>query len=385
LARRFRVFIVLASASILLTPAATGAAEEYVLSISAHNFGVVFISGNLTATATHDFPRVVFQHSYEYFWPVFEVGFPRMYLFNDTDADGRFDSNETLFVGYLDEYHTTWSLFEPVLGIDPALGQYAEFGMRSTVSLYQDPANMTALVNDWSNITFWFRVVENGEVFANSLGHFVVQGQVEMRVNVSIEVLNKTMCSGVVMQQVLKGGGTTEMFLLRELISPGEENLTMVSSRVDETVDGLNTTHQFRETSLPRQEACFSKDDWTTQAFYFWNSEVNLTDADDAHVWMPVNSTYFTTGTGLMLQSIYPCENDTTVMCTDMSIGLCNVVEEITARDWLKENMTGFAIAVAFIAGVIALSAVYVRRSRLKKVGHSPPQTENEPDEENPL
>jgi len=369
----------------LLAPAASGAAEEYVLSVSPHNYGVVFISGNLTATATYDWPRVVFQHSHEYFWPIFEVGFPRMYLFNDTDADGRFDANETLYTGYLDKYHTTWSIIEPVLDIDPVFGQYAEFGMRSTVSLYQDPTNMTALVNDWSNITFWFRVVENGEVFTNSLGDFVVQGRIEMRVNLSVEVLNKTMCSGIVMQQILKGGGTTEMFLLRELISPGEENLTMVSSRVDETADGLNTTHDFRETLQPRQEARFSKDDWTAQAYYFWNSQANLTDADDAQRWKPVNSTYFTTGTGLELQSIYPCGNDTAILCTDMSIGLYDIVQKISARDWLAKNLTALTIAAAFIAVVIALSAFCVRRSKLRRMEPSPPQTENEPDEENPV
>jgi hypothetical protein len=382
LARLSHLCIALASAVILLAPAASEAAEEYVLSISPHNYGVVFTSGNLTATATYSWPRVVFQHSYEYFWPVFEVGFPRIFLFNDTDADGRFDANETLCRGYLDEYHTTWSIVEPVIGVDPALGQYAEFGMRSTVSLYDDPDNMTAVVNDWSNITFWFRVVENGEVFGNSAGYFVVQGKIEMRLNVTIEILNETLCSGLAMEQVLKGGGTTEMFILRELNSTSQENLTMVSSRVDETVEGLNVTHDLRETLQPRQEARFARDDWVARAFYFWNSEVNLTEDDGLQCWKPVNSTYYTTGTGLVVQSFYPCGDNTTVLSTDMSLGLIDQVNETTASDWVKENMTVLAVVAVSVALLAVLSAVVIRRRRRVRAAEQQKPPEDEPEEE---
>lgn len=383
MARLSHLCIALASAVILLAPAASEAAEEYVLSISPYNYGVVFISGNLTATATYDWPRVVFQHSYEYFWPVFEVGFPRIFLFNDTDADGRYDANETLCKGYLDKYHTTWSIVEPVVAVDPALGQYAEFGMRSTISLYDDPGNMTAVVNDWGNITFWFRVVENGEVFGNSAGYFVVQGKIEMRLNVTIEILNKTLCSGLAMEQVLKGGGTTEMFILRELNSTGQENLTMVSSRVDETVEGLNVTHDLKETLQPRQEARFAKDDWVARAFYFWNSEVNLTEADGLQHCKPVNSTYYTTGTGLLLQSFYPCCDNTTVLTTDMSLGLFDQVNETTATDWIKENLAVLSVAAVSVALVVILSAVTIRRRRRARAVEQQKQPEDEPEEEN--
>lgn len=341
--------------------------QEYILEIWQDNYKVVFISGNLTAAATYAWPRVVFYHSTSLLSPHFEVGFPKFYLFNDTNQNGLFDRDETVYYGYFDEHHVLWNLTVPELGENPALGQFGRFGMRTTVGLYSSPLNHTPLIEEWARASFWFNVVENDEVFVNTLGEYTVQGKLEMRVNFTLEVVKPMNVTCLAMEQSLQGGGTTQMFLLRELVAKGQESMTMVSGRVDESPTGLNVTHELRETPRPRQEVRFAKEDWTTQAFYYFSSEYLTTYQDNTSMFQGARSTYHTTGTGLVLHSVYLCGNDTSSVSSGVSVGIDESGFAKKVTDWFKENLwrvLAISSAVVVIVTVTALWALKRWRAR---------------------
>jgi len=87
----------------------SGADDDYSLYISVDDTKVGIVSGNLTAAVTRDWPRIVYWHSEDPFTPTFEVSFPRMFMFNDTDADGVFARSEMLGVSFLDSNHVLWN------------------------------------------------------------------------------------------------------------------------------------------------------------------------------------------------------------------------------------------------------------------------------------
>src|SRR5512137_1518757 len=134
------------------------AKEEHFLDYSEDNFKVVFISGNLTAAVTHDWPRVVFEHTTDPFSPTFEVGLPRLFLYNDSNDDGYFSISEVTYVSYMDENHVNWNVSPVEFLNDSVSGEYAEFRMNTTLALYKGLDNNTIALADWANVTFWFKI-----------------------------------------------------------------------------------------------------------------------------------------------------------------------------------------------------------------------------------
>ncbi|MBU0623287.1 MAG: hypothetical protein KJ672_00410, partial [Candidatus Thermoplasmatota archaeon] len=59
--------------------------EQHFLDFTDYSFGVVFISGNLTATVTRGLPQVVFMHGTDPVAPSFTIRLPFLYLYNDTN------------------------------------------------------------------------------------------------------------------------------------------------------------------------------------------------------------------------------------------------------------------------------------------------------------
>jgi hypothetical protein len=343
--------------------------EQHFLEVTDYSFGVVFISGNLTATVTHDLPQVVFKHSTDPIAPSFTIRLPFLYLYNDTNNDGIFSRSEAVYTASLDShYNVVWNATTVEFATGPVSGEYAQLRMSATLSLYDQPADSVPAIDDWANITFWFQITENPVTYSNVYGSYNVAGRTEMRMNFTLDILKKLNFSGLAVEHLLKAGGSTSMFQLRETSNADGWAMTTVSSRVDEGQYGLNVTHRLNQTSLPAQEINFAQDDGTVQAFYRYNSEPLVRIAGDSQP-VVMNSSYYTTGTGMMLYVCYAFSNATTSLSHDSSLGIDERGFVGRVRDWLRENLPMIMVVSGSIVAVVsfALLASMLLQGRRKR------------------
>lgn len=357
MALRFCILATLLCAAALVIPvSAVVSGAEHFLDYREDTFKIVFISGNLTAAMTYDWPRVVFQHTTALLAPTFEVGVPLLYLFNDTNHDGVFTRSETVYVSYLDTHHNvSWNVSSVAFGNTTMTGEYAQFRMSSSIALFSDLENLTALVEDWANITFWFRINEKPVVYSNTYGSYTVMGKTELMMNFTLEIKKHVNVSGIAIEPSLKGGGSTYMFLIREDAGGGGTRVTSVSSRNDETERGLNFTHRLNQTSLGNQELEFSKADGVVQAYYHYSSEpVSLSQGEVRPI--PMNSSYYTTGSGLKLNIAYSIDNETDMITHNSSLGLDEQGFVSKVKNWFNENLPWIMIISGSIVAVVSIT-----------------------------
>lgn len=372
----------LCAVSFALLPAGPARAsdEQHFLDFTDYSFGVVFISGNLTATVTKDLPQVIFQHSTDSVAPSFTIRLPFLYLYNDTNSDGVFSRSEAVYTANLDShYNVAWNTTAVEFATGPVSGEYAQLRMDATLSLYDQPTDTVPSIDDWANITFWFQITENPVTYSNSYGSYTVAGRTEMRMNFTLDILKKLNFSGLAVEHLLKAGGSTNMFQIRETSSADGWAMTTVSSRVDEGQYGLNVTHRLNQTSLPVQDINFAKEDGTIQAFYRYSSEPLVGTTGD---YQPVamNSSYYTTGTGMMLYVSYAFSNDTASISHDSFMGIDENGFGGRVRDWFKENLPMIMVVSGSIVAVVAfaLLASMVLRGRRQGDANGSKPTEAE-------
>jgi hypothetical protein len=353
-------------------------AEEHFLDFSKDNFKVSFISGNLTAAITYAWPRVIFQHSTDLFSATFEVGMPTIYLFNDTNDDGLFSRSEATYTAYLGSlYDVTWNVSEVGFYNDTAGGEVALFTMSAPLSLYLNSTDVEPTIRDWANATFWFRICERKMTYTNSYGSYDVQGKTELQFNYSLHIRQKMNFTGLALEHLLKGGGSANMFLLREASSRPGGHLTPVYSREDETVNGPDFTHKFVQTSSPCQEIAFAKDDNTIQAFYYYSSEP-LGNVSGSVRPVGMNSSFYTTGSGMILDVAYSVDNETSMLSHEGFIGIDEAGFKLKVRDWFENNIAAILAVTGGLMAVVA-TAVLVTKLRLRNRGARGGQDTPEP------
>jgi len=352
--------------------------EEHFLDYSEDNFKAAFISGNFTAAVTHDYPRVVFQHSTDPFSPTFEVGYPRVYLFNDSNTDGMFSESEIEYVSYLDENHVYWNVTPVEFLNDTEAGEYAHFRMNATLDLYLGLDNETVSIQEWANVTFWFRISEKNVTRSNSLGSYVIKGGTDLTLNFTLDIRKSINSTGVVFEQLLQGGGSAYMFILKQLDSEASVIDKTISSRFDERVNGTDFTNDFLAPSLAQQEIDFAKEDGLVKAYYRWDSLPAMsTDGDELDA--PISCSYYTTGTGMILHSAYMVSNSTGSLFQDASLGINESAFTAKITDWIKENAVAITLVTATIVGIIAGVGFLMRyRRRRKAEVEVKPQPEDE-------
>jgi len=336
--------------------------EQHFLDYSEDNYKVAFMSGNLTAAVTHDHPRVVFYHSTDPFSPTFEVGFPRIYLFDDSNADGMFTESEIEYVSYLDENHVYWNVTPVEFRNDTYAGEYAHFRMNTTLNLYLGLDNETISVPEWADITFWFRISERNVTWSNSRGSYVVKGGTDLILNFTLNILKSTNLTGVVVEQLLQGGGSAFMFILKQRGSHADVVDRMVSSRFDERIYGTNFTNDFLATDMAEQEISYAKEDGTIKAYYRWDSVPSM-NSSGSETEAPVKSSFYTTGTGMILHSAYMVSNTTGALFQEASLGIDESAFTAKITDWIKENAVAIALVSVSIVAIVAC-AVFVLRYR---------------------
>ncbi len=341
--------------------------DDYAIFVSVDETKVSIVSGNLTVAVTRDWPRVLFWHSVDPFSPTFEIGFPKLYLFNDTDGDGRFCRSEAVYTVYLDSNRVEWNLSSVSSDYTYELGESVSFSMTATASAFNDTLDAPPAVESWANVTFWFRVAENPTTVTNPAGSYGLSGKTDMLVEMSIEVTNRTEFDAVALERFLQGGGTTEMFEILEDGRGGSVS-AVLSSRVDESVGDENFTRPLNMTDSAVQSIDFAKDDRTVQAFYSWGSEA--VDASGASPGVHLNSSCFTTGGGLILHSVVPLSNGTASISHDSSVGIVEEGFVGAMTDWIREHSLalGSSVGVAAVVVVVALHLV-LRRRRLGRGG----------------
>ena len=339
--------------------------EEYELYVSVDDAKINLFSGNFSVAITWDWPRVIFRHEVDPFSPTFEVSFPRMYLFNDTDGDGIFDPPEAEFTVFLDSNHVNWNISTPEQGYSSLYGQYVVVGMNASVHAYAVGDNETLVVSDWALLSFWFFLAEEPVVCECPGGTYVIDGKTQMGMNFTLRLNDYIDVDGVVLEQMLQGGGSTNMFQLVEGSPTGGTTTTEVSALVDEREVEADYSHEFRETSDLMQKTRFAKEDGVVQAFYFWETEATM-GGSVPNATSLVNSSYFTTGAGMMLHSIFPVDNHTTMVSHGSTTGIYESGFIGSVTDWIQEYIIVFVIACGVIV-VVSLTLV-ARRMRRKTV-----------------
>ena len=336
--------------------------DEHFLTYSEDNYKVNFISGNLTSSITVDSPWVVLWHTADPFSPTFDLRFLKIYLFNDTDRNGVFSRSEALHVSYLDADHASWNHTSVEFVNETAGNECARFMMNATLSLYGGPDNETVVLGNWANMTFWFSIAEHNIVFSNSIGSYIVRGILDLRINITLEVLSPVDAEGLAVEQLLGGGGSNSMFTLKERSSHSRLVDNLISSRVDETQYGDDFTHIFQETPFAAQEIAYSKEDGTEQVNFFWDSEA-LCNSSGAWLPMASNASYYTTGTGMILHTAYPLPSCGAIF-QSLHIGIDEQGFTQKLRDWFMDNVVTI-VAVAVAVSVMILSAfLLTRRAR---------------------
>ncbi len=361
----------LCAISFALLPVGTARAsdEQHFLDLTDYSFGVVFISGNFTATVTKDLPQVVFKHSTDPVAPSFTIRLPFIYLYNDTNDDGVFSRSEAIYTASLDShYNVAWNATPAEFATGPVSGEYARLRMAATLSLYDQPTDTVPSIDDWANITFWFQITENPLTYSNSYGSYTVAGRTEMSMNFTLDILKKLNFSGLAVEHLLKAGGSTNTFMIKETTNANGWKMTNVSSRVNEEQYGLNFTHRLNQTSLPVQDIDFAQDDGTVQAFYHYSSEPLARTSDDYHP-ISTNSSYYTTGTGMMLYVSYAFSNDTASISHSSSLGIDEKGFVGRVRDWLSDNLPMIMVVSGSIVAVVAFSVLVSMLLRRRRQG----------------
>lgn len=338
--------------------------EDYALYVAVDDTKVSIISGNLTIAVTRDWPRLVFQHSTDILSPTFDIGFPKMYLFNDTDGDGRFSRSEVEHTVYLDSNHVEWNLSSVESSFTQTFGEHVSFSMTTRADAYNQSLDSPPAIEAWADLTFWFCLSENEFEFTNPAGTHTVSGKVEMFVNTTISVLNSTKHEYMAIERSLQGGGSTNMIHVLE-DGPGGPVSAVLSARVDEGLEDESFTRPLNGTASPIQCIDLAKEDGTVQAFYRWCSvsadpEVNSTPVQ-------VNSSCYTNGAGLILHSILPLSNETPSFSLDSSLGIDEDGFVGSVAERVKE-LGPFVIGSILVASSTAVFAVHIlmRRRRLR-------------------
>lgn len=339
--------------------------DDYELFVTVDDTKVSIESGNITVAVTRDWPRIVFWHSVDPFSPTFDIGFPKLFLFNDTNGDGRFCRSEGIYTVYLDSNHVEWNLSSVETMYAPGLEQYVEFSMTATVSAYNSTLDAPPCVESWANVTFWYRLAENDTHYENPVGLHMVMGRSEVLVNMTVTVTNRTSFDCLAIERFLQGGGTTNMFEVLE-DGPDTEVTAVVSGREDETLNGDEFTRPMNGTGNPTQSIRFAKEDGTVQAFFHWGSMATDT-GPDASSGIVVNSSCYTTGTGLILDSALQLSNGTIAFSLDSSLGIVESGFVGRMTDWVKEHSVVLAEFVAIIAIVVAATSYLVLRKRRRR------------------
>lgn len=362
--------VVVLTACFFAVPSEASARSDFI-EYSIDTYMAAFQGSNFSASITLDWPRVIFQHIGSYLSPIFDASFEMIYLFNDTNQDGYFSYPETTYTSFIDEKRVSsdgeggWNVSDIVVVEDPHYGALAMFSMRSTISLYAGLKNESLdepTIADWANLTFWFSISENRTYHTNSFGTYQIDGMTAITANYSLEILKDVDCSGVVLEQRLKAGGQTYLFELLE-DHDGVNNYTVVSGRVDETVLGLNYTNELVHAIAPNQEVLFAKDDGTVQAYYRYSSEPMLYKVGILTS-VPTNVSYFTTGSGLMLDVAFCIPNGTALLSHEVSLGIIESGFVSNPADWLMDNLA-IVVGIAVLIVLIPLVArIMIRRKR---------------------
>lgn len=361
------------STALLLSLAPLGTlAEEPVhfLDFSEDNFKIALISGNFTASVTRDIPRVVFLHTHAMLSPTFVFSTTKLYLFNDTDSNGLMNKSKVLYTGYLDLHHNEWNVSPLMFVNDTEAGEYALIRMHKLVSLYErlndsgDPR-----VTDWANVTFQFRISERMENISNRYGDYFILGKTEMRINFTIDILKPVGTTFIAVEQELRGGGSTSTFLLKQSDAPAPDYQTQVLSREDDTIRLYNYSHRYDEVAGPMQEISYAKDDRTVQAVYRFSSAPMNSTREDAGL-IPMNTSYYTTGTSMMLQQVFTAGNSSGIY-QEMSLGLNEVGFIVKVRDWFERNLPMLMVVLGSITLVITVPLmIYLYRKHFWTKGN---------------
>lgn len=369
------LFAIVAAGLLLVLPLGAAAEEqEHFLDFSEDSYKIAFLSGNFTAVVTRDIPRVVFLHNHAYLSPYFGVSFNKIYLFNDTDHDGFFEMSEAVYTSFLDLHHVNLNLSTVQFRNDSSVGEYAYITMRTTLSLWQGRGNASSslpLVPDWANITFSFRITERAQDLSNSYGAYDIPGKTDMAVNFSLTILKHVPAEGIAFEAALHGGGSTYMFKLRPFADTPNEGspLTLVSSRVDESIIGDNFTHRLARPPMPEQSILFSKENGTVQAHFRYSSEPTE-GASGPQV--PMNASYYTTGSGMILHLAYFLDPAADELHQETTLGIDEAGFILKVRDWFRDNLGALLIVVGSLAAIIALTMLVFMYRKYKREGESP-------------
>ncbi|UCE80889.1 MAG: hypothetical protein JSV94_00100 [Methanobacteriota archaeon] len=364
---RFPNIVFVAIACVIMTTTAfsefrSAGSEDYALFVSVDDAKVCFISGNFSVAITRDWPRVIFKHEEDPFSPTFEVSCPRMYGHNDTDGDGLFDLSEATYTMFLDSNHVEWNMTSIEQGFNNELGEYAAFGMGSSLNAYLVENNETLVLSDWASLMFWFSISEKSAEYTNSMGSYVIDGGTQLRMNFSLSVKDYIEMDALVLERFLQGGGSTNMFHLIESTGDDEAYVTKVSGTIDERESEEAIIHEFSCTSEPMQEILFAKEDGIAQAFYRWDSKAISDYADNTSI-SDLESSYFTTGNGMMLHSRLEIDNRTLQVAHEASVGLLEAGFVGSVSDWIREYSWSVLI-VCSVAIALVLIPVFLRRGR---------------------
>jgi len=359
----------------LAYPSGSASQDDPFLEFFEDNYKVSFVSENLTAAATYAWPRVVFFHTTDLLSPNFEVGFPIFHPFNDTNGDGVFSKSEALYYGYLDAHHNvTWTLRPTVIDEYSDGSEYALYTMNASISLYSGPDEVFPEIEGWANVTFNFVISETPRLSQNSLGSYFVDGKIAMRVNFTLDIDKHINATGLAMEHFLKGGGSTFMFVLKE-DTPLGIGFTNVSSREDETVNGLEFTHVMNQTSLPYQQVQFAKEDGTVQAYFHYDSDPD-TVVGGALQEARMNSSYYTTGDGLILHTAFSFSNETDSLSYESHLGLDESGFTSSVEDWLERNLPLILVIAGSIITITACIMFLVLLKRHRSEAAKKPSAE---------
>lgn len=341
----------------------SGADDDYSLYISVDDTKVGIVSGNLTAAVTRDWPRIVYWHSEDPFTPTFEVSFPRMFMFNDTDADGVFARSEMLGVSFLDSNHVLWNFSAVDQGFSTSMGAFARFNMTTHLSIYRSLEDETVTLSDWAIVTFGFCIAENDVTYENAAGSYVVDGKVSLSVDVSLDVLRQVNSTCIVLEQRVEGGGSASMFVIDDAGGQVE-----ASGLIDEREFGENYTHQMVNADGPLQRVSVAKDDGTVQAIYEWASLASCNRSSNTTQLVPATS-YYTDGIGLTIDTAFAAVEDGATIAFGGVIGLDEGGFVGRMRDWVMEYLPWVAVSVAVVTAMVALFAWRVKTKRGRTEG----------------
>jgi len=356
---------------IVLAQPAVAQDGDHFLEYSADDFKVVFMSGNFTTYILFDWPSVAFEHSGDWFSSTFQVSLPVIYLFNDTDGNGIFTRSEAIYYGYLDTMHlVAWNVTDVVFLESDGGSEQALVGLWTVFGLFDGPEAIEPVIEDWGRLTVWYSISESPVTYSNSMGNYVVDGKLDLRLNLSLEILKPLNCSGVALEQDLKGGWGDDVFLLTEEDEHGDVNSTEVLVNVDETEYGDAFAHRFRQTQLPTQRIDFVKEDWTAQAHYKLSS-VPMANHSGESAEVSMNCSYYTTGSEMVLHTAYFLPNDTSVMTHDLSLGIDEAGFYTGVRDWFSENLAVILIATGTVATIISVVVLLLMYRKMRKSGGS--------------